>query len=332
METSLPNSSLSRRKAVIALAMTTIAAAAGAQQQPAPYPNKPIKILVGVPPGGSTDTVARLFAEWLRESMGQPTIVENRPGANTAVAADAVAHSAPDGYTLLVATDAFITVPLLKKASFDPFKDFAPVATLTVNPFVMAVHPSLPVNTLKEFIAYAKARPDKLSYASSGNGGATHLGTEKFKMLTGTRIIHIPYRGAGPALNDAIGGQVELSMWTPLAIGTHVATGKLKPLAVTGPHRVSTLPQVPTFAEAGLPAFDHQAWQGVFAPAGTPQPVIDRLNVEIKKMLAQPRIKETLDKQGVDPFYLAAEKVPEFLRRESAGLATLVKSANVTMD
>lgn len=306
-----------------------LVAAQPAQQ---PYPSKPIKILVGVPPGGSTDTIARLFADWLRESMGQPTIVENRPGANTAVAADAVARSAPDGYTLLLATDAFITVPLLTKVSFDPIKDFAPIATLTMNPFVMAVHPSVPANTLKDFITYAKARPGKLSYASSGNGGATHLGIEKFKMLTGTNIVHIPYRGAGPALTDAIGGQVELSMWTPLAISSHVAAGKLKPLALTGPHRLPALSQVPTFAEAGLPAYNYQAWQAVFAPAGTPKPIVDRLNAEIQKMLSNPKVKETLDKQGVEVFYSAPDKIVPFMRSQTADLAKLIKAANITMD
>ena len=310
-------------------AQAFLVAAQPAQQ---PYPSKPIKILVGVPPGGSTDTIARMFADWLRESMGQPTIVENKPGANTALAADAVARSAPDGYTLLLATDAFITVPLLTKVSFDPLKDFAPIATLTMNPFVIAVHPSVPANTLKDFIAYAKSRPGVLSYASSGNGGASHLAIEKFKMLTGTHIVHIPYRGAGPALTDAVGGQVELSMWTPLAISSHVNSGKLKALALTGSHRVTALSQVPTFAEAGLPAYDHKAWQAVFAPAGTPKPIVDRLNAEIQKMLSSPKVKENLDKQGVEAFYSAPEKVAPFMRSETAELAKLVKAANVKMD
>lgn len=324
--------SIGRRSLLAAAILAAAAGLASAQTPPAPYPSKPIKILVGVPPGGSTDSIARLFADWLREGMNQTTIVDNRPGANTAVAADAVARSAPDGYTLLLATDAFVTVPLLNKVTFDPFKNFTPIATLSLSPFVLAVHPSVPANTLKEFIAYAKARPGKLSYASSGNGGASHLGIEKFKMLTGTHIVHVPYRGAGPALSDAIGGQVELSMWTPLAVAPHVASGKLKALAVTGPHRLAALPQVPTFAEAGLPAFDHQAWQAVFAPAGTPPAIVDRLRAEVHKMLTQPKVRETLIKQGVEPFETPPEKLTGFMQSEMAGLAKLIKAANVTMD
>jgi tripartite-type tricarboxylate transporter receptor subunit TctC len=313
--------------ALAAAAMVTCA-----QTAAPPYPNKPIKLLVGVPPGGSTDALARLIADWLRESLGQPTIVENRPGANTAVAADAVARSTPDGHTLLVATDAFITVSLLARVGFDPFKDFVPVATVAANRFVMVVHPSVPAGTLQEFIAYAKSRPGQLSYGSSGNGGTSHLAIEKFKMLTATHIVHIPYRGAGPALTDAIGGQVQLSMWTPLAVSAHVAAGKLKPLALTGPGRLPVLAQVPTFAEAGLPAYDYKAWLAVFAPAGTPKPIVDRLNIEMQKMLADPKVRQTFDRQGVEPFYATSEQVATFMRSQMAEIEKLVKAANVKMD
>lgn len=305
---------------------------AGAQPAQPPYPSKPIKLLVGVPPGGSTDALTRTFAEWLQESTGQPTIVDNRPGANTAVAADAVARSAPDGYTLLVTTEAFITIPLLTKLPFDPFKDFAPIGTVGLNRFVMAVHPSVPVSTVKEFIAYAKARPGQLNFGSSGNAGASHVGLEKFKMLTGTHITHIPYRGAGPALTDAIAGQYQASMWTPLAIASYVNTGKLKPLAVTGPKRMSFLPNVPTFAEAGLPAFEHSSWLSVYAPAGTPKPIVDKLGAEIAKMLASPKFKQKLDSAGVEPFLSTPEQVTELNRRETAELQKLIKAANIKMD
>jgi tripartite-type tricarboxylate transporter receptor subunit TctC len=319
------------RRCVLALVLMATAGSVGAQTQQ-PYPNKPIRILVGVPPGGSTDTVARLFAEWLRERIGQPVIVENRPGANTAVAADAVARSAADGYTLLLATDAFVTVPLLTKVSFDPFKDFVPISTLTVNSFVMAVHPSVPVNSLKEFITYAKKHPGKLSYASSGNGGASHLGIEKFKQLTGTDIVHIPYRGAGPAMTDAVSGQVEMSLWTPLAISANVTSGKLKPLAVTGSRRASTLPEIPTFAESGLPAFDHRAWQALFAPAGTPRSIVDRLTTEVREIFASPKVQEALDKQGVEPFPLAPDDVGSYLKSQTTELRKLIASAAIKMD
>lgn len=296
------------------------------------YPARPIRVLVGVPPGGSTDAQARMFAEWLQDSLGQSAFVENRPGANTALAAEGVARAAPDGHSLLVATDAFLAMPLLTKVSFDPFKDFAPVGVLALNRFVLAVHPNVPVNNVQELVAWLKARPGKANYGSSGNAGASHLGLEKFKILTGTEFTHIPYKGAGPALTDAIAGRYEISMWTPTAIAGHVKAGKLKALAVTGPKRVAALPQVPTFAEAGLPAYDHTAWQAVFATAGTPRPVIDRLNGEIARMVASAKVKQKLDEAGVEAMAVKPEQMAEMLRNDSAELAKLIRTANIRMD
>lgn len=316
-------------RAVLAGLMVSQALLAGAQSA---YPSKPIKVLVGVPPGGSTDALTRVFAEWLQESMGQPAVVENKPGANTAVAADLVARSAPDGYTLLVTTEAFITMPLLTRTPYDPVKDFVPVGTVGVNRFVLVVHPSVPVNTVKEFTAYAKAHPGQLNFGSSGNAGASHIGLEKFKMLTGTFITHIPYRGAGPALTDGIAGQYQAAMWTPLAVSPHVNAGKLKPLAVTGPKRMSVLPKVPTFAEAGLPAFDHRSWLSVYAPAGTPKPIVDKLNAEISKMLASPKIRQKLEGAGVEPFISTPEQLTTLNREESSVLQKLIKTSNIKMD
>jgi tripartite-type tricarboxylate transporter receptor subunit TctC len=324
-----------RMKSLLRALLVSVIAAealiAGAQTAPA-YPNKPIKVLVGVPPGGSTDALTRMFADWLQESMGQPTIVDNRPGANTVVAADAVAKSPPDGYTLLVSTEAFLTMPLLVKTPFDPFKDFAPVGTVGVNRFVFAVHPSVPVANIKELIAYAKSRPGKMNYGSSGNAGASHLGGEKFKLLTGTHILHIPNRGAGPALTDPIAGQYELSLWTPLAITPYVKSGKLKPLAVTGPKRMAFLPNVPTFAEAGLPQYDHSSWLSVYAPAGTPKPIVDRLNAEIAKMVASPKIAKKLEDSGVEPFLTTPQQLADLMHKETAENAKLIKAANIRMD
>ena len=259
-------------------------------------------------------------------------MVENRPGANTAVAADAVAHAAPDGYTLLLATDAFLAMPLLTKVSFDAFKDFAPIGIVAVNRFVMAVHPSMPVNTVQELIAYAKARPGKMNYGSSGNAGSSHLGVEWFKMLTGTDMVHIPYKGAGPALTDAIAGRYEISLWTTSAISPYVKSGKLRPLAVTGPARVPFMPEVPTFAEAGLPAYDHKVWQAVFAPAGTPKSIVGTINAEIAKMVASPKIKQKLEDSGVEPLLSTPEKFAAMMRADSVELAKLIKAANIRMD
>jgi len=296
------------------------------------YPNRPIKIQVGVPPGGSTDSVARMFAQWLQGSWAQPAIVENRPGANTAVAANAVAHASPDGYTVLLATNAHITIPLLTKLSYDPFKDFAPVGTIGVSHYVLLIHPSLPPNTLQEFIAYAKARPGQLNYGSSGNGGGSHIAGELFNTLTGTRIEHVPYKGAGPALSDAIGGQVQVSFNTPLAVAGHVKAGKLKALAVTGPKRAPLLPDLPTFAEAGLPAYDVKAWYGVFLPAGTPKAIVDKLAAEIDKFLSSPKVKENLEKQGVEPLHSTPEQFTTMMRAESVDLSKLIKATHIKID
>lgn len=303
-----------------------------AQPAQPPYPNKPIRVLVGVPPGGGTDANTREFAAWLQVSLGQPGVVENKPGANTAVAADAVARSTPDGYTLLVATDALLSVPLLSKVQFDPFKDFAPIGTIGVNRFVLAVHPSMPVNTVQEFIAYAKANPGKVNFGTSGNASGSHLGLEKFKMLTGTDITHIPYKGAGPALNDAIAGQFQATMFSPLAIASNINAGKLKALAVTGPKRVSAIPNVPTFTEAGLPAFDHWTWLSVFAPAGTPRPIVDKLNAEITKMLASPKVKQKFEDSGIDPLISTPEQMTQMMRAETVERQKVIKASNMKMD
>ena len=315
-------------RAVFVGALASQALLAGAQS----YPNKPIKVFVGVPPGGSTDALTRMVAEWLQESLGQPTVVENKPGANTAVAADLVARAAPDGYTLLVATEAFLTIPLLSKQPFDPFKNFEPIGTVGVSRFVMTVHPSVPVNNLKEFVAYAKARPGQLNFGSSGNAGASHLGLEKFKMQTGTFITHIPYRGAGPALTDGIAGQFQMSLFTPLAISGHINAGKLKPLAVTGPKRIASLPNVPTFTEAGLPGFDHRSWLSVYAPTGTPKPIVDKLGAEIVKMLASPKVKQKLETAGIEPLISTPEQMVQMNRHETVELQKAIKVSNMKMD
>ncbi|MBB3014136.1 Bug family tripartite tricarboxylate transporter substrate binding protein [Cupriavidus alkaliphilus] len=319
-------------KVLVAGLTATQTMLAGAQNSQPAYPSKPIKVLVGVPPGGSTDVIARLFADWLQGSMGQPGVVENRPGANTAMAADAVSRSAPDGYSLLVATEALLTMPLLAKQSFDPVKSFVPIGAVGLTHFVLAVHPTLPVNSVRELINYARAHPGRISYGSSGNAGTSHLGLEKFKLLTGTQMVHIPYRGAGPALTDAVSGQYQVSLWTPLAIAQQVKTGKLKALAVTGSRRIPMLKQVPTFAEVGLPAYDHKSWYAVFAPAGTPKPIVERLNAEISKMLASPKIRQKFDDAGVEPLVSTPEQLTSMMRSDTNEVGRLIKGANIKID
>jgi tripartite-type tricarboxylate transporter receptor subunit TctC len=319
-------------RSFIASLLVALATLASAQPAQEPYPTKPIKLLVGVPPGGSSDAITRMFAAWLQENLGQPMIVENRPGANTSVAANAVVQSRLDGYTLLVASDAYITVPLLTKVPYDPFKDFIPIGTLTVSPFVFVVHPSTPIHSIKELVANAKAHPGELHYGSSGNGAASHLGGEKFKMLTGTDIVHVPYPGAGPALIDAISGQYQLSSWTPLAAASYVKAGKLRALAVTGPKRMPSLPDVPTFAEAGLPEYDHKTWQGVYAPAGTPKPIVDKIAALIAKMESSPTVKQKFEENGTELLLTTQEQFTQMMRAETDELVKLIKAADIKID
>jgi len=327
----MEHSTLARRS-LLAASLAALAEPAAAQTGEAGYPSRPIRVLVGVPPGGSTDSLTRLFVDWLRQSTGQTAIADNRPGVNSAIAAEAVARSAPDGYTLLAATDALITVPLLQRLSFDPLRDFAPVGTVATNRFVLVVHPSVPAHSLAELIALARARPGELNYGSSGSGGISHVGLETFKMQTGTDMVHVPYRGAGPALTDGISGQYQVAIWTPLAVAAHVAAGRLRALAVTGPARLPLLPEIPTFAEAGLPEFDKQSWFAVFAPAGTPAPVIERLGSEIRLMLADPTMRGVLSRQGVEPFISTPEQVTAMLRADTEELRRVIRAAGIRMD
>lgn len=313
-------------------ALASAALYATAQPGNAPYPNRPIKIIVGVPPGGSTNNIARMLAQELQTSWGQATIVENRAGANTTIASEAVWRAPADGYTLLFATNAHVTIPLLTKLPYDPLKDFEPIGTLGVSRFVLSVHPSVPANTLQEFITYAKAHPGQLNFGSSGNGGTSHISGEVFNMLTGTRITHIPYKGAGPSLTDSIGGQVQVSYNTPMIVAPYAKTGKLKALAVTGPKRLSFMPDVPTFAEAGLPAFDEKAWYGLFAPAGTPKPVIDKLAAEVARIVASPAFKDNLEKQGTEPWISTPEQFRATMKTDMANLAKVISAANIKVD
>lgn len=303
-----------------------------AEAQEAPYPSRPIRVLVGSPPGGSTDSLARMFADWLRQSTGQPVVVENRTGAGGAIAADAAARAAADGYTLLAANDALLTVPLLQRLSFDPLRDFAPIGTIGVNRFVLVVHPSVPATTLAELVALARARPGQLSHGSSGTGALSHIGMERFKMLTRTDMVHVPFRGAGPALIDGIAGRYQVAIWTPLAVSAHVAAGRLRALAVTGPARLSLMPDIPTFAEAGLPEFDKTAWFAIFAPSGTPGAIVDRLGNELQLMLAAPTIREIMSRQGVEPFISTPAEMTAMLRADTEEFRRIIQAAAIRMD
>lgn len=298
------------------------------------FPDRPITLVVPNPPGGLVDTSARLLSEPLTRVIGQPVIVDNKPGASGNIAYQFVANAKPDGYTLLISYSGYhVANPsLMDKLSWDPLKDFSPVALLTISTNVIAVHPSVPVNNLKELVAYAKANPGKLNYASQGNGSVAHIGTEIFKQNTGIDMVHVPYKGSGPAIQDVLAGQVQVFITTPPSVMQHVQSGKLKGLAVTGKSRHPGMPNVPTTAEAGLPSFQLESWVALYAPAGTPAPVIAKLTDSVKKSLALPEVKERSDAAGVELRYLTPTAMDALLKKELPYWDKAIKSANIKVD
>ena len=290
---------LSQAKAVLATTLAGLCLGGAAQAADA-YPNKPIRLIVPFAAGGTTDIVARVVAEGLGRELGQAVVVENRGGGGGSIGADALARSTPDGYTLGVATvSTMATNPATNpKNPYNPLKDFAPITNMVNVPNVLTVNPAVPAKTTAEFIALLKANPGKYSYASSGAGGIGHLDGELFKSLTKTDMVHVPYRGSGPALNDVIAGQVNAQFDNLPSSMPHIQAGKLRALAVAAPKRLPTLPDVPTFAEGGLPEMDNMAWYGLVAPAGTPQAVIDRIHDATVKALKDPKIIQRLADGG----------------------------------
>jgi tripartite-type tricarboxylate transporter receptor subunit TctC len=298
------------------------------------FPDHPIVLVVPNPPGGLVDTSARLLSEPLTRLTGQAVIVDNKPGASGNTAYQYVAKAKPDGYTLLISYSGYhVGNPaLMDKLPWDPIKDFSPVALLTVSTNVIAVHPSVPVNNLKEFIAYAKANPGKLNYASQGNGSVSHIGTEIFKQITGVEMVHVPYKGSGPAVQDVLAGQVQVFITTPPSVMQHVQSGKLKALAVTGKTRHPGMPDVPTTAEAGLPNFQLESWVALYAPAKTPASVIAKLSEDVKKSLVLPEVKERAEVAGVELRYLTPNQMDALLKKELPFWNKAIKSANITLD
>ena len=262
------------------------------------YPTRPLRLIIGYPPGGSADITARLTGQWLSERLGQPVVIESRPGAATNIATEAVVHAPPDGYTLLLVAPAnAINVTLYEKLNYNFVHDIAPVAGLIRFPNVMEVNPSVPAKTVPEFIAYAKANPGKLNMASSGNGSTIHVSGELFKMMTGISMIHVPYRGGAPALTDMISGQVQVMFDNVPTSIEFIRAGKLRPLAVTTAQRSEVLPDLPTVADF-VPGYEASAWYGVGAPKGTPAEIIDKLNTEINAILANPKTKSRFAELG----------------------------------
>lgn len=314
---------------VLAAAATFMATSASAQD----YPNKPIRMVLPFPPGGVTDLLARALAEKLAPRLGQPVIVDNKPGAGTVLASDFVARAPADGYTLLMAASSLGTAPLIyEKISYDAIKSFTPVTQVASVVHVVVVNPALPVKSIQELIAYAKANPGKLNYSSTGTGTSTHLEGELLKSMAGVYMVHIPYRGSGPALTDLVGGQVSVMIDALGSSGPFIRAGKLRPLAVTTARRSQSIPELPTVAESGLPGYEAMPWLGLVAPAGTPQLVVDRFHREVIKVLEDPEIRERFKGWGLDIIGNTPAEFSSFLRRDVDQWARVIKSANIKAD
>ncbi len=318
------------RSLALALALVLAPLAALAQS----YPERPVRILVGYPPGGGTDLVARIVAQPLSERLRQPVIVDNRPGANAIIATEMVAKAKPDGYTLLMgyATELAVNPATFKKLPYDPVRDLAPIAQLGAAPLVLAVHPGLAAQSVRELVAYAKSKPGALSYSSSGNGSVHHFAGELFTLQTGTHIVHIPYKGSGPATADAVSGQVEITYASAASVLRFVQAGRLRGLAVTSPQRSAQMPGVPTAAESGLAELDLTSWYGLLAPAGTPPQVIARLGAEVAAVLAVPSVREAFTVQGLEVSKSSPEAFGSFIRAEAAKYARIAKARGIQQD
>jgi len=322
-------------RALTALVATLAMSLAGfVPAQAQSYPTKPIKIIVPYPAGGTSDILARSIGQKLSESLGQPVIVENKPGANGNVGAEFVARSTADGYTLLLADIGALAISpsVYPKLPFDPAKDFAPVTMVAYSPHILVVHPSIPAGSVKELIALAKDKPGKLNFAISGVGGAPHLAGVDFALRTGIQWTYIPYKGGAQAIADVAGGQADVTMNGMLATYPLVQGGKLKILAVSSAKRMSSIPNVPTIAESGVPGFETGSWQGVVAPAATPREIVAKLNSEIGRIVTTPEMRDKLGAQGADVRTNTPDEFTGFIRTEMTKWAKVVKDANVKLD
>jgi tripartite-type tricarboxylate transporter receptor subunit TctC len=305
-----------------------VAGNAGAQ---APYPARPITMVVGFAPGGGTDTASRIIAKKLGENLGQTVLVENKPGAGGNIATDMVARAAPDGYTILLASvgSMAITPHLPPKPPYDPLRDLAPITMAVVFPNVLVIHPSVPANTLAEFVALAKAKPGSLNYGSSGIGNAGHMAGELFRLYARIDFVHVPYKGGGPATTDLLGGQISAIFSTPASVVGHIKAGKLRALATTGAQRSLAMPEVPTIAESGYPGYEATNWYAYVAPVKTPREIVARLNQELVKVLAAPEVREQLISHGLEPQPGTSEALAKTIEREYATWGRVVKEAKI---
>jgi tripartite-type tricarboxylate transporter receptor subunit TctC len=298
------------------------------------YPTKPVRLVLPYPPGGGSDTIGRPLAQKLSESLGQQVVVENRGGANGNIGMEHAARAAPDGYTLVFALTAQLAVnpALYGKVPYDPVRDFAPITLLGTGAYILVVHPSLPARSLEQLIALAKAQPGQIAYSSSGNGSGGHLAAELMNSMAGVRMLHVPYKGGGPALVDLIAGQVQVLFSTQLASWPHIQSGRIRALAVSTAKRPASIPDLPTVSEAGLPGYDSGVWYGVLAPAGTPRDIVMRLNGDIVKALGQPDYRALLVNNAIDPIGSPPEQLGQYIRSELVKWAKVVKDAGVRVD
>ncbi|MGO4408188.1 tripartite tricarboxylate transporter substrate binding protein [Bosea sp. RAF48] len=297
------------------------------------WPSKPIRLIVAFPAGGLVDTVARQLQPSLQQALGQPVVIDNRGGAGGTIGSAEVARSEPDGHTLLMIFDSYATYPLVfPKLSFDSLKDLKPVTQIASNPLVLVVNPRVQANDLKAFVALLKAQPDKFNYASVGAGSSNHLTAELFQEATGTTITHVPYRGGGPAQQDLVGGQVQMMFLSASLAHPHVKAGALRALAQTGAERVPAYPDTPTVAESGYPDFTVNSWVGLLAPAGTPQPIIDRLHAEIRKIVTEPALAARLQEQGLTGVASTPNQFASTLRTEQGKWTRLVTQRKLKLD
>jgi tripartite-type tricarboxylate transporter receptor subunit TctC len=308
-----------------------VLAQAGATRAQANYPNRPIQLVVTVPPGGAADLIARVIGAKLSDALGQQVVINNRAGAGGTTAAAQVAKSAPDGYTLLLNTIAThgIGPHIYANLGYDPVKDFSPVILVAKLPLIMVVNAEVPAGTVGDVIALAKARPGELTFSSSGAGGAPHLAGEIFKYLTGTELQHVPYRGSGPAVIDLIAGRITMMFDATPSLLPNITAGKLRPIAAASPQRHRLFPDVPAFAELGYPGMDVALWYGVAVPGGTPAPIVQRLNAELAKILDMPDVRRNLSEQGADLQGGSVEDFATFMRNESARWSEVVTRAGI---
>jgi tripartite-type tricarboxylate transporter receptor subunit TctC len=305
-----------------------------ATAQAQPFPNRPVTLIVPVPPGGILDYVARLVAPPLSRAIGQPVVVENKSGASGNIAATYVARSKPDGYTMLVGYSMFhVGNPtMFKELQWDPLRDFSSVAMLAVSPHLVAVHPSMPVKNLQELVAYARANPGKVNYGTPGNGSVPHVGVELFKQMTKANFTQVPYKGSGPMMLDVISGSVQMTVATPPSVMSHIQAGKLRGLAIAAKTRSPLLPDVPTSAEAGFPGFELEAWVALFAPTGTPPDAVKRLTEALKQVLETDEVRKATTNSGIEARYMTPAQLDQAVKTDLEYWSKVIRAANITAD